>query len=82
VGRQNVKILKRGLLIGLMVITIGMAACSGEGAKDLYETAQLEELQKNREHAIELYKEILQKHPDSEYAKKAEERLTAMGKSR
>jgi outer membrane protein assembly factor BamD (BamD/ComL family) len=40
----------------------------------MYETAQFEELKKNYVHAKELYKEIIEKYPDSEFAKKATER--------
>lgn len=76
------KKMKRIILICLLVLAMGVMGCSGDGAKDLYETAQLEELQKNREHAQQLYEEILQKHPNSEYAKKAEERLTVIRENR
>ena len=41
----------------------------------MYDTAKFEELQNNKEHARELYEEIVKKYPKSEYAKKAEERL-------
>ena len=70
------------ILISIIVLVFGLAGCSGESAKDLFDTAQLEELQKNNDHAIQLYEEILQKHPKSEYAKKAEERLTEIRKNR
>ncbi len=76
------KSLKPGILIISILLVFGLAGCSGESAKDLYETAQLEELQKNRDHAVQLYEEILQKHPESAYAKKAEERLTAIREDR
>ncbi len=76
------KSLKPGILIISILLVFGLAGCSGESAKDLYETAQLEELQKNRDHAMQLYEEILQKHPESSYAKKAEERLTAIREDR
>lgn len=45
---------------------------------ELYDTAQFEELQKNKKHAAELYEEIIKKYPDSEYAKKAKERLSKL----
>ena len=64
------------IMIGTFLLTVGLAGCSGDSAKDIYDTAHLEELQKNREHAVQLYEEILKKYPESEYAKKAEERLT------
>ena len=59
-----------------------LLACSGNQgeAKELFETAQLEELQKNNDHARQLYKDILKQYPKSDYAKKAQVRLTALGK--
>lgn len=53
--------------------------CSG-GAEELFETAQFEELQKNRPHAIQLYREIVEKHPESPYAVTAKERLVELEK--
>ncbi len=47
-------------------------------AQQLYETAQLEEKQFNEEHAMALYREILEKHPRSGFAPKAKERLDAL----
>ena len=78
-GSENTKSI---ILICLFALAMGVMGCSGDSAKDLYETAQLEELQKNRAHALQLYEEILQKHPNSEYAKKAEERLTVIRENR
>ena len=60
-----------------VAFAILLAACGG-GAKELLETAQFEELQRNTKHARELYQEILQKHPDSPEAAKAKERLAAL----
>ena len=55
-------------------------ACSGSGAKELYDTASFEELQNNHKHAKQLYDEIIRDYPKSEYAGKAKERLGALGK--
>jgi TolA-binding protein len=41
-------------------------------------TAQFEEKQMNKPHAMELYERIIRDHPDSEWAKKAKERLKAL----
>ena len=79
--RQGIENTKSLILICLLTLVVGVLGCSGDSAKDLYETAQLEELQKNREHAVQLYEEILQKHPNSEYAKKAGERLSEIRKN-
>jgi TolA-binding protein len=54
--------------------------CGGESAETLFETARLEELQNNPEHARQLYREIVEKHSRSPYAKTAEERLRALEK--
>jgi TolA-binding protein len=58
-----------------LVFALALSACTGDSGKELFETAKFEEVQNNREHARELYEEILKKYPKSEYAKKAEERL-------
>jgi TolA-binding protein len=55
-----------------------MAACSADKSKELFETAQFEEKQNNREHARQLYQEIVTKYPKSPLAKQAEERLAAL----
>ena len=70
--------MKQVLIIFMLAIVFSISACSGSGGKELFETAKFEELQNNREHARELYEEILKRYPKSEYAKKAEERLNAL----
>jgi len=55
-----------------------LAACSGEAAKELYETAKFEELQNNHLHAVELYQEIIDNHPESGYAGLSKERLSLL----
>lgn len=52
----------------------------GEDPKQLFQTAQFEEEQNNQAHARELYERIVQSHPDSEWAKRAETRLAEMQK--
>jgi len=54
-----------------------LAACGG-GAKELMETAELEEVQKNTVHARELYTEVTRRYPGSPEAAKATERLQAL----
>jgi hypothetical protein len=63
--------------IAALALTVLIAGCGG-GAKELLETAQFEELQRNTSHARELYQEILRKHPDSPEAATAKERLAAL----
>jgi outer membrane protein assembly factor BamD (BamD/ComL family) len=63
-----------------LVLCCFLAACSGDGGRSLYETAQFEEQQRNTDHAVKLYQEIVSKHPDSPYAAKATERLAQLGR--
>lgn len=58
-------------------LVLGVVACT-DSARSMYENAQFEELQNNPAHAAELYEEILDKYPESEYATKARERLKQM----
>ena len=55
-----------------------VTACGGSGAKDIYETAQFEELQNNHKHAFQLYEEIVRDYPESEFAKKSGERIVKL----
>jgi len=66
------------LIFFLILAFIMLPDCSGDKAAELYNTAGFEELQNNREHALRLYKEIIERYPDSDYAKKAEERITQL----
>ncbi len=68
--------MKRLAMVGMALI---LAACSADKSKELFETAQFEEKQNNREHARQLYQEIVTKYPKSPLAKQAEERLAALG---
>jgi len=54
------------------------AGCSGDKSKELFETAQFEEKQNNREHAEKLYSEIIAKFPGTPVATQAQERLDAI----
>ncbi len=62
----------------MLGLTLVLSACSSDSGKELFETAKFEELQNNKEHARELYEEVIKKHPKSEYAIKAAERLNAL----
>ena len=66
---KNLKI----ILISSFLLFV--TACNGSGAKDLYETAQFEELQNNHRHALQLYEEILRDYPEIEFAKKSGEKI-------
>lgn len=54
----------------------------GDKAKDLFDTAQLEEKQNNRPHAVQLYRQIVEAYPDSPYANQAKTRLAELEKTR
>ena len=68
------------LALSLCLFALGTAGC-GDSPQQMFETAQFEELQNNRGHARELYERIVQNYPDSEVAKKAEQRLVELGKT-
>ncbi len=63
----------------ILLLGILMAGCSGDKGKELYETAQFEEQQHNRDHAVQLYREIVKKYPGGAYAEKAGKRLAELG---
>lgn len=69
--------MKRLAIIALSILLF-VSACSSEGPKELYDTAQFEEKQNNFSHAKELYREIVEKHSQSEYARMAQGRLSAL----
>jgi hypothetical protein len=70
--------MRRLLAACLFLLLVGC----GDKAKDLYDTAQLEEKQNNRPHATKLYRQIIEKHPDSPYANQAKSRLAELEKAR
>ncbi len=67
--------MKNWLALFVIAFALAVAGCSDKKAREKYETAQFEELQKNYVHARELYQEIIKKYPESEYAKEASQRL-------
>jgi outer membrane protein assembly factor BamD (BamD/ComL family) len=70
--------LRRWLVIGMLGAAVA-SGCTGEKGKEVFDTAQFEEKQGNREHAAKLYNEIVQKYPGSELARKASARLAEIG---
>jgi len=73
--------MKQGVLIFLLLFAFALPGCSGDKAEELYNTAGFEELQNNKEHALKLYEEIVEKYPESQYAQKAEERIQEIKRS-
>ena len=69
----------RRIMILLLFGTLTMAGCAGDKGKELFETARFEEQQHNQEHAVQLYREILKKHPGTDAADTAGKRLTELG---
>ena len=70
--------MRRTVLILTMVLALAFSGCSEKKAKELFEIAQFEELQKNRVHARQLYKKIIKEYPKTDYAKKAEGKLSEL----
>jgi outer membrane protein assembly factor BamD (BamD/ComL family) len=68
------------ILIIILALALVLAACSGNKASELYETAKFEELQNNREHAVQLYEQIIAEYPSSDYAVQAKDRINAIKK--
>lgn len=58
-----------------LLALLAAAGCSGQDPSDLFATAQFEERQNNREHAMQLYERIIKNHPQSEVAQRARQRL-------
>ncbi len=63
--------MNRTILVLMMILTLAFSGCSEKKAKDLFETAQFEELQKNQKHAKQLYEEVIKKYLKTVYAKRA-----------
>ena len=70
--------MKKFVLILLTVCCTAFTACSDDQGKQQLETAQFEEKQNNREHAVKLYEEVVTKYAGSPNAKLAQERLNAL----
>jgi outer membrane biogenesis lipoprotein LolB len=70
--------MKKHVLILLTVCCTALTACSSDQGKQQLETAQFEEKQNNREHAVKLYEEVVTKYAGSPNAKLAQDRLNAL----
>ena len=61
-----------------VMLSLLLTGCSGDKAKELLETADLEERQMNVPHAKQLYEEVIRLYPSSPEAKTARERLAKL----
>ena len=70
----------RSVNIVLAVLLLVLTACSGDKAKELLETAELEERQMNLPHAKQLYEDIIRLYPSSKEADTARARLAQLSR--
>lgn len=63
-------------LIGCLLL----AACTGDKAKELLETAEFEERQMNLPHAKQLYEDVIRQYPSSKEAETARARLSTLNR--
>ena len=68
----------RFLAACLLMLLVGC----GDKAKDLFDTAQLEEKQNNKPHATKLYRQIVEEYSNSPYANQAKTRLAELETAR
>ena len=66
------------MLLGVLTLALLLGGCTGDKAKDLLETAELEERQMNVPHAKQLYEELIRLYPSSQEAQKARDRLAKL----
>ena len=65
-------------IVIVVLLLVGATACSGDKAKALLETAELEERQMNVPHAKQLYEDIIRLYPSSKEADTARARLAKL----
>ena len=73
--------MKPWMHIGAVVFCMALVACSGDKAKELFETAELEERQHNVAHAKQLYEDLIRLYPSSPQAETAKTRITVLNKT-
>jgi TolA-binding protein len=61
-----------------LLLSLAVLGCSGDQAKELLETAELEERQMNVPHAKQLYEEVIRLYPSTREAETARERLAKL----
>jgi hypothetical protein len=71
--------LQRSIAVSLLVASALLAGgCPGESAEQIMKTAEFEVLQRNTDHARQLYQRIIDEYPGSAEAKTAAERLATL----
>jgi outer membrane protein assembly factor BamD (BamD/ComL family) len=70
--------MKKLIWLLLSLLLLALAGCNSDQGKQQLETAQFEEKQNNRDHAVKLYEEVVSKYPGSPNAKIAQERLSLL----
>jgi len=73
--------MRQWMHIGAVVFCMALTACSGDKAKELFETAELEERQHNIAHAKQLYEDLIRLYPSSPQAEIAQARLVLLNKA-
>ena len=73
-SRSGEIVMRTFLTAGLFLLLVGC----GDKAKNLFDTARLEEKQNNRPNATKLYRQIVEQHPESPYANQAKTRLAEL----
>ncbi|HSF67451.1 MAG TPA: hypothetical protein VLA67_08470 [Nitrospiraceae bacterium] len=73
--------MKHWIHIGAVAFCVALAACSGDKAKELLETAEFEERQHNTAHAKQLYEELVRLYPSSPQAEFARTRIEKLNKA-
>jgi TolA-binding protein len=68
----------RHLTGAAVILSLLLSGCTGDKAKELLETAELEERQMNVPHAKQLYEEVIRLYPSSPQAQTARERLAKL----
>ena len=69
---------RRHLTGAAVMLSLLLCGCSGDKAKELLETAELEERQMNVPHAKQLYEDVIRLYPSSPQAHTARERLAQL----
>jgi TolA-binding protein len=70
--------LLRNVTGATVMLFLLLNGCTGDKAKELLETAELEERQMNVPHAKQLYQDVIRLYPSSPEAQTARERLAKL----